>query len=151
MKYKTLAVVIGLAVAAVNQDSVALAVDARSAEGVNLMLRHLDRMSPEQWKERQEKERAMQPTLTSWNAGRTAFARLDSRKKFSIKKLGSNNVLKIAKAEARKQKAEFQNVFVMGFISECYQLKVTEVEEAAKKMRLKKDLTEIVSVVNYLQ
>jgi hypothetical protein len=105
-----------------------------TAEGNRIWLKAYGFPTAAQIKEEEE----MQPTLNSWNAGQVAFARLDERKKFAIKKLGSNNVLKIAKAEARKNKAEFQNDFAMGFISECYDLGLRKVEEVAKKNEIKK-------------
>ena len=104
-------------------------------------------LTPEEIKEREK----LKPVLTSWNAGKEVYRKLDSRRKFSVKKLEAKNALKIAQSEARRNKAEFQNVFAMGFVSECYQLKVGEIEEAAKKMSVRKELTEIVSVANYLQ
>ena len=143
----TVVAVISLVTISAVQNSEALAqLDARSQAGSNFMLKY---SVPTQAKIEERKK--IQPALTSWDAGKQAFRKLDTRRKFSIKKLGSNNVLKIARSEARKNKAEFKDVFAMGFVSECYGLPVGQVEELANKMRLKKELTEIVSVVNYLQ
>jgi hypothetical protein len=89
--------------------------------------------------------------LASWTAGKQAFQKLDNSKKFSTQKLGAKNVLKIAKSQARKNKAEFENVFAMGFVSECYKVRASEVEKAASKLGIRKELTELGLVVNYLQ
>lgn len=89
--------------------------------------------------------------LASWTAGKQAFQKLDNSKKFSTQKLGAKNVLKIAKSQARKNKAEFENVFAMAFVSECYKVHASEVEKAASKLGIRKELTELGLVVNYLQ
>ena len=143
----TVVAVICLVTISAVQNSEALAqLDARSQAGSNFMLKY---SVPTQAKIEERKK--IQPVLTSWNAGKEVYRKLDSKRKFSVKRLGAKNALKIAQSEARKNKAEFQNVFAMGFVSECYRLKVGEIEEAAKKMSVRKELTEIVSVVNYLQ
>ena len=125
--------------------------DPRTASGMREYQRLSGGYSPEQLQKMRAEEQEMQPKLNSWNAGVASSSKLDWRKKYTIKKLGANNVLKIAKAEARKNKAEFENVFAMGFICGFYGLSINEVEGVAEKMGVRKELKEIVSVVNYLQ